>query len=253
MKPSSIVLLGVLLSAASANAAITAGSSIFIDFGPNAINGGVVTTSPALNGIYWNNATTNVLAPGGGAVTSPSSLVSSTNVVTGVSLTFSNNWQANSAGGLVAPSSALLGDFAVGTVANDYLFHNNGDSGTNATITINNLDTALTYNFKIFATRENTETRVTQYTIGATSVTLQTSGTGIGNAGYNGNNNQFATFTGVSPNGAGSITLSLTGSVTSFAYIGGLQLTAVPEPGAALLGGLGGLLLLTKRRRSAGC
>lgn len=253
MKPSLVALSGILLSAVSAHAAITAGTSIFIDFGPNAVNGGVITTSPALNGIYWNNATTNTLAPGGGAVTSPSDLVSSTNVATGVNLTFSTNWQANSAGGLASPSSSLLGDFAVGTVTNDYMFHNKADSGSAATITINNLDTSLTYNFKIFATRDNTQTRVTQYTIGATSTTLQTSGTGIGNGGTNGNNNQFATFTGISPNGSGQITLSLTGSVTDFAYIGGLQLTAVPEPGAALLGGLGGILLLTKRRRSAGC
>ncbi|RYD48994.1 MAG: hypothetical protein EOP85_02445, partial [Verrucomicrobiaceae bacterium] len=110
MKPSLIVLSGILLSAVSAHAAITAGTSIFIDFGPNGVNGGVVTTSPATNGIYWNNAGTNVLAGGGGTPSGPADLVSSTNVGTGVNLTFSNNWQANSAGGLGSPSTALLGD-----------------------------------------------------------------------------------------------------------------------------------------------
>ncbi|RYD31713.1 MAG: hypothetical protein EOP87_14200 [Verrucomicrobiaceae bacterium] len=250
MKPKFIALLGLFLTA-PAHAAITAGTSIYIDFGPNAVNGGVVTTSPATNGIYWNNAGTNVLAGGGGTPTAPADLVSSTNVATGVNLTFSNNWQANSVGGLADPTSALLGDFAVGTVTTDYIFHNKADSGANATITINNLDTSLTYNFKIFATRDNTQTRITQYTIGSTSTTLQTSGTGIGNGGTNGNNNQFATFSSISPSGTGKIILSLTGSVTDFAYIAGLQLTAVPEPGAALLGGLGGLLLLSRRRRAA--
>ncbi|RYD48688.1 MAG: hypothetical protein EOP85_03075 [Verrucomicrobiaceae bacterium] len=249
-------LLALALTA-SAQAAITAGTSIYVDFGGNNQFNGLTTTSPA-GGVYWNNAIGTVLAGGGGAVNAPADLVSSTNQSTGVGLTFSNNWQTNGgdanaggAGGLMSPSSALLGEFAVATVTRDYIFLNATDSGSSATFTFSNLDTSLVYNFKIFATRQQTETRVTQYQIGSTVVNLQTSGAGIGNGGYNGNNDTFAYFTNVVPNQSGQIQVTLRNQTSSFGYIAALQLTAVPEPGAAVLGGLGGLLLLAKRRRSA--
>lgn len=269
--------LGVSLCALSINtasAAFLAGDTLYVDFGPSTKttngnadglimpNGGTSFNSSAGNstgvadtyGIYWNNAIYNLqdTAPTPSAVTN---LITSTNVGTGVGITFSNGWQANGFqnGGLVAPDSSLLGPIASKNATGDYFFVN----GNTATLTLTGLNPALTYNFQIFATRETTEVRTSLYTItdinGLHSLSLQTSGPGIGANGYNGNNNKFANFTGLVPTGAGTITMTVASATNNFAYIGTMQVTAVavPEPGTvALLGaaGLTGLVVYRRRR-----
>jgi hypothetical protein len=254
----------------SVHAAVTVGDKLYVDFGKN--NGdtldGVAIASPDANGTYWNTATYAFNAGGGAGfgsnplVPSVANLVTSTNVATGAGLNFSNGWQANGFrnGGLVAPSSALLGDFAFKHAVGDYFFFDNsGGTPTTCTMTITGLDAGLTYDFKIFASRlatSGTDTRFSVYSItdtnGLHSFTLQTTGTDIGAGGYDGNNNTFAYLTGIVPNASGEITLNVNRSASStqqFAYISALQLTAVPEPSAVLLG-LTGLGLLAIRRRS---
>lgn len=231
-----LVLVGAALCQ-PASAAINAGDKLYFDFGPSTVPAdGSPMVSPDSNGLYWNNAILNS-RPSGGAQPAPvNNLVTSTNVETGVNLTFTSNWQmnGNAAGGLTSPSSLLLGDFAQVNATRDYMFINMSDSGSSASMTFSNLNVNLTYDFKIFATRENTQTRVTKYTItdvnGTHEQLLQTSGTGIGAGGYNGNNNTFANFTGIVPNEFGQITLTLSRGTSDFAYIGAMSITAVPEP-----------------------
>lgn len=256
-------------------AGLNIGESLFIDFGKNdGSNGIIMPANGTMNvnagnstgvadsfGHYWNNAWTNTAGAGGPVPPDPLvNLVSSTNVETGIDLIFSTGWESNgfNNGGLLSPNSALLGDFASKNATGDYFFINKpftaGQTGI-ATMTFFGLDPSLVYDFKIFATRETTEVRRTLYSIddinGTHEFLLQTSGAGIGAGGYNGNNNTFATFSGIVPDELGSITLTVKVDTSDFAYIGALQLTAVPEPSTVMLLGAAGVfgLIIFRRRR----
>lgn len=278
-----LTALGVSLCAFgsihTASAALLAGDTLYIDFGPSTKvngsnqpdglimpNGGTSFNSGAGNstgvadtyGIYWNNAILNTSNGGGNVPGSVANLINSTNVGTGVGLTFSNGWQANgfNNGGLMAPSSSLLGNIASQNATGDYFFV----LDNSASMTFTGLNPALTYNFQMFGTRQETAIRTSVYSItdinGLHSFTLQTSGPGIGAGGYNGNNNTFATFSNIVPDNSGNITLSLVGgtAASKFGYIGTLQMTAnaVPEPGTITLLGAAGLtgLVIYRRRRA---
>lgn len=237
-------------------AAINPGDRLLIDFGPSTVPGdGSPMVSPDSNGFYWNNAILNMRRGGGDQPPNVVNMVTDANIATGIGITFSDNWQmnGNSAGGLMSPNPALLGDLAQLNATRDYIFLNSSDSGSSAWMTFTGLNPALTYDFQIFATREHTETRTTRYTVedanGTYEQLLQTSGAGIGAGNYNGNNNKFAVFTGLVPNEAGEIKLTLSAAASPFAYIGAMSITAVPEPhevGLALA--LGCFVLILARR-----
>ena len=269
------VSLCALGSLHTASAALLAGDTLYIDFGPSTkVNGSgqpdgfIMPSTATINaaagnstgvadgyGIYWNNAILNTANGGGNVPGSVANLINSTNVGTGVGLNFSGGWQANgfNNGGLMAPSSALLGNIASQNATGDYFFV----LDNSASMTFTGLNPALTYNFQMFATRQETAVRTSVYSItdinGLHTYTLQTSGPGIGASGYNGNNDEFATFTGIVPDGSGNITLTLVGgtAASKYGYIGTLQMTAVPEPGTLTLLGAAGLTLLVIRRRRA--
>jgi hypothetical protein len=280
------ISLGLLLVSAalsqSASAAINSGDALYIDFGRNEVgapgsgsNGVIMPTNGTMNtgagnstgvadgfGHYWNNAWMNTANVNGNTPASVTNLITSANVGTGINLSFSNGWQSNgfNNGGLVNPSSSLLGDFASTNATGDYFFFNHSDplAPASVSMTFTGLDISLSYNFKIFATRDTMEVRKSQYSItdvnGLHTFTLQTSGAGIGAGGANGNNNTFATFTNIVPGPGGTITLSLTNAATSgFAYVGALQLTAVPEPGSVgvmFAIGCAGLVVLHRRKQA---
>lgn len=256
-------------------AGLNVGESLFIDFGKNDVSNGIIMpANGTMNvdagnstgvadsfGHYWNNAWTNTATAGG--PTPPDALVnliSSTNVGTGVDLIFSTGWESNgfNNGGLLSPDSSLLGDFASKNATGDYFFINKpftaGQLGV-ASMTFYGLDPSLVYDFKIFATRAENQVRKTLYSIddinGTHEFLLQTSGSGLGAGGYNGNNNTFATFSGIVPDELGSITLTVKVDTSDFGYIGALQLTAVPEPSTVMLLGAAGVfgLIIFRRRR----
>jgi hypothetical protein len=266
------VSLCALGSIHTVNAALLAGDKLYIDFGRTdtsngiaMINGGTLNAAAGNSagvadtyGLYWNNAIINT-ANGGGNVPDPVvNLINSTNVGTGVGITFSNGWQSNgfNNGGLLAPDSSLLGPIASKNATGDYFFV----LDNSASMTFTGLNPALTYNFQIFGTRQITTVRTSVYSItdinGLHSFTLQTSGPGIGAGGYDGNNNTFATFSNIVPDNSGNITLSLVGgtAASKYGYIGTLQMTAnpVPEPGTITLLGAAGLtgLVIYRRRRA---
>jgi len=121
-------------------------------------------------------------------------------------------------------------------------------------VRLTTLDISKTYNFQIYGAREGTtELRETNYTVlGATSGSgfLTTTGTDVGSGGADYNNNMILTINGIKPNASGEILIQYSVKTGGFGYLNAFTVTEVPEPRAALLGGLG-LLVLLRRRRNA--
>lgn len=272
MKPSRNPLIlplrfafGLALSAASASAA-----TYLIDLGMSAsnnpVNQGAPTIGPDSNGNYWNNLTStnyaDVVLPGGPGSTSLSNLVDTSNTSSSIGIVLNAGsvvWRSSGIanGGLNAVIPAL-GNLAVQTATQDYYFIMGGN-GSNATLTLTGLDPSLTYNLGLFGTRGDTdEVRTTRYAIadlnGTQTFDLQTSGPGIGvNGGFpnnNGNDSTVVRFENLVPDASGELELTVSIVNGGYAYLGAIELTSVPEPGSVLLGGLGGLVLLTRRRRA---
>ncbi|HEY6914147.1 MAG TPA: hypothetical protein VI413_05675, partial [Paludibacter sp.] len=181
----SLLLFGFFLMCTCLSAQ-TLLQKVYIDFGP-AASPGLNTASPDGNGNKWNNHT---------ALTADAStaLVNHLGVASGLTLKNVNTCMANGGstyGGLIAPTSALLGDFAIANATQDYFFVQNGLNGTNSsTIKITGLNITKGYKFHIFGTRNSADPiRISKYTLTGSIVTtgtLQTSGTNLGGMGYNG-------------------------------------------------------------------
>jgi hypothetical protein len=205
-------------------------SSILIDLGRH--DGGAngdITTSPDVNGNYWNN-----IGPSGGTValnTAITNLVAINNSPTTYGLTvvtsaFLDNGNQN--GGLTTPDQLLLGDFAVATATEDYFFV----QGTAATGTLKlaGLDPATKYNLGMFASRttDASTTRTTRYSVndvnGLHVIDLQTSGPGSGSpARPYGNDDTVAYLNNLIPNASGQLDLAVTVVDGDFAYLAVLQ------------------------------
>jgi hypothetical protein len=247
LAPALLLLAGFVPSASAAD--------LLIDFGFTSGNPthGNPTASPDTNGNYWNNVTSTGVATAiaGGTGLTLNNLISTTNVATGINLTLAGPWNSSGIdfGGLNQATPAL-GNFGIQTATQDYYFTN-----TPATVTISGLNPASTYNLSMFGSRNTTETRITQYTItdltGNHLTTLQTSGTNLGGAGYNGNNSTIATLTAMQPNALGVLTLTVQPTVSTFSYLGVLGISEVPEASSSLLVCMGSLGLLAMRRRTA--
>lgn len=220
---------------------MTRGERLLFDFGPSDGANGDPTDLDA-NGNRWNNWF-NVA---GGATILPgehkANLVTSTGRDSGTRITMTAQFIANGKlnGGLLNPDPARLGDFGVPSVTADYFYStgndiNDGtDDDTAGGFMIDGLDPTLAYDFRIFASRDSTETRVTEYLLtGANSVrtTLTTSGNNIGSNGiYDGNDSTIALLEGVRPDRFGQVWFDQTLIRGAFAYIGAMEITAVPEP-----------------------
>ncbi len=226
----SIALL-TCFAAHSVKAEFLCGSRILMDFGPaDAINGHA-TASPDVNGNYWNNwhpYNGNNPIPNG--ETFPGVIIDTNNTSTGVGFIMTNSFDSNGIrnGGLLAPDSSLLGDFAIATATEDYWFESVGG----AALKLTGLNPSLTYDLTMFGTRESTSTRITRYTAigsnGTKSVDLITSGTAIGTGGYNGNNDTTVSLTGIVPTSTGDIVLDVAIVEGGFAYLGALEVQAKP-------------------------
>jgi hypothetical protein len=216
-------------------------AAVLIDFSRDDGSNGHDTTSPDANGNYWNNlGTTTGTIPQGQSI---ANLVTVNNTATTIGLTvtsanFQNNGRNN--GGLLAPHYGLLGDFAIGSATEDYIFLNDGTSGITGTMAITGLDPAKKYTFSMFATR-NTDagtTRTTMYSVsdvnGLHSVNLQTSGPGAGstNQPY-GNDDTIVSLSNLVPDGSGELDLSVSEVNGLFAYIGILEIIPTAESVAA--------------------
>lgn len=241
------------------------GKSMLFDFGPSNALDGAHTNSPDANGHYWNNWTT---ASGGVNINAGEhvgNLVDSTGVSTGINLTITGGFQSNGFrnGGLRNPDPALLGDFAIDSVTGDYFFstadglQGGGDDDIGGGFMLDGLDPNLLYDFSFFGSRNDPQTRITEYRVtGANdqSVLLQTSGNNIGIDGiYDGNDDEIAEILGVQPDQFGQVFVDLTLKAGNFAYIAAMKVTvtgtAIPEPSSAAILAIASIALAGGRRR----
>ena len=224
------VVLGLTCLSASADL-------LLIDFGP--AGAGSYTNFDGTH--YWNNI---------GGNETIANLRTTNNSLSGIHFSVSgasgvNTWNA----GLAPDANLNNGLFAFETVTRDGLYNN---AGVTATVALSNLNASLTYNLTFFGSRQDF-TRYTTYTIGATSVELQT-----GAAPDVFNSNQVVSITGLVPSGSGVITMTFTGNnapggggTADFSYLNALGIEVVPEPGSLALLLLGSGALWLARRKSA--
>ena len=207
-----------------------------IDFGPSDDVNGRATAGTDSFGNYWNSWRPAV---GGQSIpvgTSSSNLVTVNNVATTVGLEVTDAFTGSNgilSGGLRAsdgPASEQLGGLAVETATEDYFY----ETGTGA-FKFTDLDPAKRYTFRMFATRQSSDTRETRFTISggmaySPFAFLQTSGENIGsNRAYDGNDDSIVMISGVEPTAGGEITLTMTPEQGGYAYLGALEVS-VDEP-----------------------
>ena len=194
--------------------------SFYVDFGPNDVTNGNITASPDVNGNHWNNVTS---ASGGVPVTLVDAFNFSTNIQIKVTAPFTANGIQN--GGLLAPDPSLLNDFAVATATQDYFF-----TVSSGTLRIDGLDPTKAYVFHTFGSRNTASVRETKYVFTGTtqdSTILQTSGPSLGGAGYDGNNSAVAVSAPVRPDASGRLTIDMTATQGTFAYLNVMRIDEV--------------------------
>lgn len=207
---------------------------MFLDFGPNdGTNGDLTPAIADVNGNFWNNVTAN--APGG-ITPVPSTLVANvvdkSNLPTNISVvltaaTLKTNGKLN--GALLTPNANYLGELGIATATEDYFFAENG-SGT---LTFRGLDNTKAYRFKIFGSRETTETRISKYTFTGANVVAglhQTSGANLGGTGVNRNVSDIYRSELVYPAANGEISLNIANQQSTFGYINAMKIEEFEKP-----------------------
>jgi lysophospholipase L1-like esterase len=202
--------------------------SLLADFGPNDVTNGNITPSPDANGSYWNNILNQT------GVADTFRLVDKQNQATGIKLKIGPNFLTNgiTTGGLLAPSAALLGEYAIATATQDYFFLQGTGATSIGTMRFSGLDRTKRYVFHLFGSRVATaEVRTTQYRLSGgnvSTVTLTTTGPNVGAGGYAGNNNTLAHSDTLTADASGGITLEMSKAAGMFAYLNLLRIDVVP-------------------------
>lgn len=184
-------LLLAALSLLSVTQAETLSRSFYFDFGMNGSSRGELTTGADVNGHYWNNIGHQEVTSNKPSQSYVYSIVDAANTETAVTVqladaAFTANGMSGG-GGLLNPDAALLGDLAIKTATEDYLFASNSE---HCSVLMSGLDPAKGYQFKVFASRVATDDRISDYTFrGAWAIqgSLKAAGTGIGANGENQN------------------------------------------------------------------
>ncbi len=191
--------------------------SFYFDFGPNNVanRGNLTPTDKAdANGHFWNNIHStngNDITAGSEFNTVRNSLGTTVdNMTVVVNGTFCTNGLSGG-GGLMSPSADLLGDLAVETATEDYMFLN-GNNVDNRAFTISGLNPDHAYTFRIFTSRKATDNRTGRFTIeGLNSFKgeNQAAGTNLGGEGINQNNSTILVSEPVFPTAEGAIKITV--------------------------------------------
>lgn len=207
-------LLTLAIVAGGLNArAQTPERTFYIDYGQNNVAGqGYKTVGADANGHYWNNIFGKGTAAPDKAYPQTISLVTSDNKSTDYRLQLSSRFSTNgyTNGGLQKPSAALLGDLAVESATQDYIFlEGSQDYGV---IRFMGLDLSKAYRFYLFGSRTATDERAAYFELMGENCwkdEMAMSGNSIGNGGYNGNNNKILTSDLIFPDRSGNIELTI--------------------------------------------
>ena len=196
----------------------------YVDFGKN--NGGLdgsPTASPDVNGNYWNNMYSN-----GDAQTTESAgmklnIVFSDNTASAYVLETGTTFQFNGVrnGGLLDPNPALLGDLAISTATQDYMF-----AAANGSLYFKNLNPARIYRFHVLGSCEEMENRIAIVTITGFTATTgihQMGGKDMCGQGVNQNIKNVFVSDPITPSRDGSITLRLTKWLGAYMYINAIK------------------------------
>lgn len=227
IKETLLLFLTILYVGSSTLSAQTVLQKIYLDFGPNDITNDNSTSGSDANGNYWNNATNPT-------VNASTSLVNAANTSTGINLVVTAALLSNGIqnGGLLSPSQLLLGEMAVATATQDYFFTTSSGS-----FKLAGLNTSKAYKFYLFGSRNNADpVRITSYTLtGLTTSTgnLQSSGTNLGGAGYNGNNSSFFISAAIIPNAMGEISISIAAFSGGFGYLNMMKVEELSQVDAS--------------------
>lgn len=211
---------GLLLAGTSL--CMTAGETttvqtFFFDLGPNNVaNRGNITPedTPDGNGNYWNN----IHSTNGNNITANSVFRVVRNsqgaTIAGMNVTVNGQFNTNGlngGGGLLTPDAGLLGDLAVATATQDYMFLD-GNKVDNRAFTISGLDPEHAYTFGIFTSRKANDTRTGRFTIEGCNTYVgenQAAGSGIGAGGENQNTSVILTSDPVFPTPEGTIKITV--------------------------------------------
>ena len=191
----------------------TVTQTMYIDFGANNnASRGMLTTGADSNGNYWTNvhcgSSSNYIFPG-----TVFDVVNSSNDNTGyqvvVNVRFTTNGKSGG-GGLLNPSADLLGDLAVASATEDYIFPESHQDYVY--FTFRGLDPNKGYRFYSFGSRTSTADRVATFVFQGENIwqgNHQMSGSGIGTDGSNANNSTIQVSDVVFPDREGKITMTI--------------------------------------------
>lgn len=216
-------------------ASLAHAQTFLIDLGPTTISSVDATTeSPDSNGSTWNN-----FAPGQFVrlVDTTGAISASTSPLgIGLGATTPLGASGGSNNGLTNPDANFLGDFAIATATQDYIFRFDDGAGApeNLELEVSSLDPTLTYNVRVFGSRVASENRETLYTVtggnGAQTTNIVTGGPNIGSNGMSfGNDNIIGEVLGVTPTVAGTISVDMTVLQGAFVYLNVLEIS-VAQP-----------------------
>jgi hypothetical protein len=192
---------------------------------------------------FWNNITLPIGSSNTGQLLN---VVTTGNSVTDIDFFMVSRFNGANSNGTTASTAYPI------DATRDSLFGNTEDFGGLSNVfpvfKLSSLDPDLTYNFTFYASRTGVgDNRTTNYFV---------SGGSSGSTTLNAANNidTTASVFGISPDGAGEITISLTPAAANnnsnhFTYMGVLEVVAVPEPGSALMLGTAVVVFAGRRRR----
>lgn len=217
--------------AGASNPMLPSGTRLLIDLGPSNPADGEATPSPDYLGQHWNNWH----AVNGGIGILPGeqlvNLIATDGSPTGIDLVIAGGFigYGRSNGGLLWPEGAKLGNLAVGSATGDFFFTDGPDSP--GALYLRELDPSKMYTFRLFAARQDTEVRVTRYTVtGASSASalLQTTGAGAGAANATTNDDTIVEFKGVKPDAWGHVFVDVAIETGQFAYLSLIEVVVEP-------------------------
>ena len=207
------MLTAMLALLAGSALAQTVERVFYIDFGQNNVANQGYLTNTDTNGNKWNNLHgKGTAAPDKAYALTQTALVSAdgaaSDIVLQAGTTFSTNGYSN--GGLQSPKKELLGDLAIQSATQDYIFMESAqDYGV---LHFTGLNPERAYRFHSFGSRTSDDARAAYFTFSGENFwtgEMQMGGSKIGNGGYNGNNNKILVSEPVFPDRNGNIDLNI--------------------------------------------